>query len=120
MSSVAHRSVEFRSYKLRPGSGASFHDLVANRSVALMRDWGMDVVAFGPSAADPDAYLLIRAYDSVEHLHQSQEAFYATEIWREGPREAILALIEHSMSTVAWLSPETVEGLRASKFAAAE
>jgi len=111
-SSSTRRSVEFRAYKLRPGSGASFHDLIANQAVALMRDWGMDVVAFGQSIADPDSYLLVRAYDSVEHLHQSQEAFYATETWRQGPRESILALIEHSVNTVVGLSPETVDGLR--------
>jgi hypothetical protein len=52
------RIVEFRSYKLKPGTGASFHELIANRSAELMRSWGMDVVAFGKSAEDPDAYLV--------------------------------------------------------------
>ena len=59
------RLVEIRSYKLKPGSGARFHDLVVSQSMPLVRSFGMDVVTFGPSVHDPDAYFLVRAYDSI-------------------------------------------------------
>ena len=108
------RLVEFRCYKLKPGAGNEFHLLIANRAVQLMRDCGMDVVAFGQSAQNPDDYLLLRAYENLEQVLQLQEDFYASEPWRNGPREAIVALVESNVNTVVWLPPEVIEGIRAS------
>ena len=109
------RLVEIRSYKLKPGSGARFHELVLRQSIPLLKAAKMEVVAFGPSLHDPDAYFLIRAYDSVEHLESSQQAFYASAPWRQGPREAIIAHIESDANSVLWLSSEAVEAIRTSR-----
>jgi hypothetical protein len=114
---TARRVIEIRSYQLQPGSGAVFHDLVRNRSLPLLEAAGTDVVAHGPSLHDPDAYFLIRAYDSIEHLRASQEAFYSSPAWRQGPREAIVALIERDVNAVLWLSAEAVEAMRRSRSA---
>ena len=46
------RLVEIRSYRLKPGSEAEFHDAIVNRGLPLVRTAGMDVVAFGFSAED--------------------------------------------------------------------
>ena len=110
-----NRLVEIRTYKLKPGSGAAFHALVANQSVPLLAQWGMEVIAFGQSEHDPDAYYLIRAYESMEHLRLSQEAFYASPAWRQGPREAIVSLIEADANAVLWLSPEAIAAIRLSQ-----
>lgn len=74
----------------------------------------MDVVSHGPSLHDPDAYFLMRAYDDLEHLNRTQAAFYGTEAWQTGPREAIVALIEGDANTVIWLPGEVIEALRTS------
>ena len=108
------RLVEFRSYKLKPGSGPRFHDLVTHQSLPLLRQCGMEVVACGPSVDDPDAYFLLRAYDSLEHRRTSQAAFYGSDAWRKGPREAIIALIESDLDAVLWLTPEAVAAIRSS------
>jgi quinol monooxygenase YgiN len=110
-----NRLVEIRTYKLKPGSGAAFHALVASQSVPLLAQWGMEVVAFGQSEHDPDGYYLIRAYESMEHLRSSQEAFYASPAWRQGPREAIVSLIEADANAVLWLSPEAIAAIRSSQ-----
>ena len=44
--------------------------------------------------------MLIRRYPSLEELQRSQDAFYGSDEWRQGPREAILALIESYISVV--------------------
>ncbi|WP_296671853.1 NIPSNAP family protein [Rhodoferax sp.] len=106
------RVVEIRSYQLRPGSSAAFHSLVAEQSVPLLRAAGIDVVAYGASLHQADAYVLIRAFDSMEHLHKSQDSFYASPAWRQGPRESIIALIESDANAVLQLGANTVEGLR--------
>lgn len=106
------RVVEIRSYQLRPGSGSAFHLLVSERSVPLLRAAHMDVVAYGQSLHDPDAYFLMRSYESMTHLQSSQDAFYASAAWRQGPREAIIALIENDANTVIWLTSEAIDALR--------
>lgn len=110
-----NRLVEIRSYQLQPGAGAPFHTLMSTRSLPLLRAWGMEVVTFGPSLHEPDHYFLMRAYDDLQHLQASQEAFYATPAWRDGPREEILALIETHANTVLWLSQEAVDQMRCSQ-----
>jgi len=108
------RLVEIRSYKLKPGAGAKFHDLVTTQSMPLLRERNMEVVAFGPSLDDPDAYFLVRAYDSLDHLRSSQEAFYASDAWRKGPRQSIIELIESDWNVVLWLTSQAVAAIRES------
>jgi hypothetical protein len=92
--------IEIRSYRLKPGSGQEFHRLVVEESVPMLERWGVDVVAFGPSLDGDELYFLIRRYASVEELRRSQAAFYGSAEWREGPREAIVSLIESDLSVV--------------------
>jgi hypothetical protein len=106
------RLVEIRSYKLKAGSGAAFHDLVVNQSMPLVRAVGMDIVKFGQSLLDPDSYFLVRAYDSLDHRRSSQEAFYSSSAWRNGPRQAIIELIEADWDIVLWLSSAAVDAMR--------
>ena len=109
-----NRLVEIRSYKLKPGSSERFHELFVTRSLPLLRAWHMEVVAYGPSLDDADGYFLIRAYDSLEHLQSSQQAFYGSDDWRKGPRQSIIDLIETDWNAVLWLRPEAVNAIRSS------
>lgn len=104
--------VEIRSYNLKPGSREEFHRQVVDTSLPLLDKWGVDVVAYGPSPHDDDSYYLIRAYKSLAERQSSQDAFYGSPEWREGPREAIMALIESHASIVLELADETVDLLR--------
>jgi NIPSNAP len=92
--------VEIRSYRLKPGAGGTFHRLVVEESIPMLERWGVEVVAFGPSLDDGDLYVLIRWYASVAELQRSQDAFYGSDEWRAGPREAIVSLIESDLSVI--------------------
>jgi hypothetical protein len=106
------RLVEIRAYQLKPGVAAEFHDAVETIALPMLRDWGTDVVAYGPSGHAPDSYYLIRAYADLDDLNRRQDAFYGSDEWRSGPREAIVSRIESHLSTVLWMSPEAIEDLR--------
>jgi len=106
------RLIEIRSYELRPGTREEFHRLVLELSIPMLRRWKVDVVAYGPSAHEEDSYYLIRAYESLAARRESQDAFYGSTEWRDGPRAAILALIETHTSIVLEVSDAVVEGLR--------
>ena len=109
-----NKVVEIRSYNLKPGSRGEFHRLVVEVSLPMLRRWGVDVVAFGPSPHDDNSYYLVRAYDSLEHRQSSQDAFYGSPEWRQGPREKIVFLIDSHTSIVIELDPSAVDSLRKS------
>lgn len=92
--------IEIRTYTLRAGTGADFPRLVVEESLPMLKRWGVKVVAFGPSLDDEDSYYLIRAYPSLEEPQASQDAFYGSDEWRNGPREAIVSRIESHHSVV--------------------
>lgn len=106
------KAVEILLYTLQPGTGDGFHAIMQRVSVPLHRSIGMDVVSYGKSIHDPDAYYLIRAYADLEHLETSQEAFYKSDAWRSGPRSDIIARIASSLKSVVIMTDEAVEALR--------
>ena len=78
----------------------------------MLKRWNIDVVAYGPSLHYQSSYHLIRCYDSLAHREQSEETSYGSDEWRQGPREAIIALIENYTEIVLELDDTTVQGLR--------
>jgi hypothetical protein len=84
---LMNRVVEIRSYNLKPGTRPTFHQMVVEQAVPMLKRWQGDVVAYGPSLHDEDSYYLMRAYATLEDRQQSQDAFYGSAEWLEGPRE---------------------------------
>ena len=106
------RLIEVRSYKLKPGAAAAFHAAATAAAVPLLKKFGMEVVAFGPSPHEADAYFLIRGYADLAERNAQQEAFYGSDAWKNGPRESIVPLVESYLNTVLWLSPQAIDDLR--------
>ena len=106
------RLLEIRTYRLKPGTRVPFERLMALRCLPLLQAWGMDVVHAGSCALDPDAYVLMRAFEGADHLNQSQDAFYGSEDWRGGPREEVLACIDQYLSVVLTLEESALAALR--------
>jgi quinol monooxygenase YgiN len=104
--------IEIRSYNLKPGQREEFHRLFRDEVYPMLKRWGVDVVAFGPSPQDDISYYLIRRYNDQGDLEQSQDAFYGSDEWRQGPREPVLACIENFTSIVLIVDPATLQGLR--------
>lgn len=103
--------VEIRTYKLKVGAAQRFV-VVLQEALPLVRESGMDVVAFGRSDHEHESFYLIRAYNDRAHLEQQQDAFYSSDAWRNGPREPLLACLVDYLNTLVWLSDQSVEDLR--------
>jgi hypothetical protein len=54
----------------------------------------------------------MRRFDSLAQREESENAFYGSDAWRQGPRESILALIENYTEIVLELDENTLQGLR--------
>lgn len=107
----AVRLVEIRSYKLKPGHGERFVAAMA-AALPMVRASGMDVVAFGRSDHEHESFFLIRAYADRAELVAQQEAFYGSDAWKLGPRQALIDCLDDYLNTLLWLTPDSVEDLR--------
>jgi hypothetical protein len=105
--------VEIRSYNLKPGTRERFHQRFEREALPMLRRWNVDVVAYGPSLHDSDSYFLMRAFPSVEQRQRSEDAFYGSDEWKKGPREAILADIDTYTTVVVRLDAAALRRLRA-------
>jgi NIPSNAP len=106
------RIVEIRSYNLKPGTRDTFHQLAERDAVPMLKRWKIDVVAYGPSLHDANSYFLIRSFASVEDRQRSEDAFYGSEEWKTGPRDAVLACIASYTTVVVRLDDAALKGLR--------
>jgi hypothetical protein len=109
----ARRLVEIRTYRLKPGTRAEFHAAATERALPMVRAYGMDVVTHGPVPNDENGYFLVRSFADLADLTAKQDGFYGSPAWREGPREALMSRIETYVDTLLWLSPASIDDLRA-------
>jgi len=107
-----HHFIEIRSLNLKPGLREEFHRLYIEEALPLLKRWNFDVVAHGPSLHDVNTYYVIRRFDSLAQREEIEDAYYASDDWRQGPRERILALIKNYTDIVIELDEVTVQGLR--------
>jgi hypothetical protein len=104
--------IEVRSLTLRPSTRVQFHRLYTAEALPLLKRWDFDVVAYGPSLHDDNSYYVMRRFDSLAQREHMEDAYYSSDDWRLGPREAMLALIESYTDIVLELDEVTVQGLR--------
>jgi hypothetical protein len=106
------RVVEIRSYNLKPGTRDRFHQTFLKEALPMLKRWKVDVVAYGPSLHDADSYFLMRAFDGVDPRQQSEDAFYGSDEWKQGPRARILADIVSYTTVVIEADVATIDGLK--------
>ena len=107
--------IEIRTLTLKTNSREEFHQLYLERALPLLNRWNFDVVAHGPTLHDENTYYVIRRFDSLTQRDEMEDAYYASDDWRKGPRQAMLALIENYIDVVFEVDEVTVQGLRAMK-----
>lgn len=91
--------LEIRCYNLKPGTRDEFHKLV-EQTVALLKQYKIEVVGYGPSLHDDTSYYLMRSFSSQEERNTLEDAFYGSDDWKNGNREAVLARIENYTTVV--------------------
>ncbi len=108
--------LEIRTYWLKAGSEEAFHRVVAEQSLPLLRQFGIDLVRFGPSEQSEDGfvdYMLVRAFDSHGARLEQEARFCGSSEWRSGPRDEIVNRIESDHTVVLTLAAGAVDALRA-------
>ncbi|OFY49429.1 MAG: hypothetical protein A2W85_06180 [Bacteroidetes bacterium GWF2_41_31] len=85
---------EIRIYKLKENTATEFITVFTEQSLPMMKRWRVNVVDYGFSLIDKESFYLIRSYDSIEQRKESQEAFYGSDEWINGPEKAIMGCID--------------------------
>ena len=104
--------IEIRTLTLKAGTREKFRRLYVEEALPRLLRWNFDVVAHGPSLHDEDTYSVIRRYDTLAQREQMEDTYYASDDWRKGPREAMIALIESYVDVVLEVDEVTLQGLR--------
>lgn len=86
--------IELRTYKLKKGASETFEKIFTEQSLPMLKRWKVNVVDFGFSLIDQENFYLIRSYESIEQRKQSQDAFYGSEEWINGPDKPLMNCIE--------------------------
>jgi hypothetical protein len=85
---------EIRIYKLKENKATEFNTVFTEQSLPMMKRWKVNVVDYGFSLIDKDSFHLIRSYENLEQRKESQEAFYGSDEWINGPEKAIMRCID--------------------------
>ena len=87
--------IEILTLDIKPGGRDEFHQVYVNQSLPLLKKWNFRVLAYGPSLHDDKSYYVIRAFRSLEDRQKSEDAFYNSDDWKQGPRDSIMGLVDH-------------------------
>lgn len=106
------RVMEIRAYTLKPGVRDDFHRRFIQESLPLLQRAHVDVVAYGPSVHDDVSYFLVRSFASLAERTRSEDAFYGSREWTDGPRAAVMAAIDTYSTVVVTISAEALRRFR--------
>ncbi len=104
--------IEIRTNHLHEGTEEHFHRAMHEQSLPLLRAAGTDVLAAMPSLEHAGDYMIVRAYASRAQRQASQDAFYGSDAWVKGPRQAIMACIDSYHTVVVAATPLLIASLR--------
>jgi NIPSNAP protein len=74
--------VEVRSYRIKPGRRAEFIELFETRAVPAHRALGMQILGPLLDVENPNKFVFLRAFPSLDERERMKDAFYGSELWK--------------------------------------
>ena len=74
--------VEVRSYRIKPGRRAEFIQLFETRAVPALRSHGMKVMGPLLDVENPNKFVWLRSFPSLEERDRMKAEFYEGELWK--------------------------------------
>jgi hypothetical protein len=74
--------VEVRSYRIKPGRRAEFLDFFQTRAVPALRSHGMKVLGPLLDLENPNKFVWLRSFPSLEERERMRTAFYEGKVWK--------------------------------------
>ena len=86
--------VEVRSYRIKPGRRAEFIRFFETRSVPALRSLGMKVVGPFLDLENPNKFVWLRSFPSLEERDRMKDAFYEGDLWKNELEAIAMPMIE--------------------------
>ena len=74
--------VEVRSYRIKPGKRDEFIKLFETRAVPAQREYGMKIIGPFLDVENPNKFVFLRSFPSLEERDRMKDAFYGGELWK--------------------------------------
>jgi len=75
--------VEVRSYRITPGKRDEFIEFFETRSIEALRSHGMKVVGPMVDVENPNKFVFLRGFPTMEDLHRMKDEFYGGKLWKK-------------------------------------
>ncbi|MBO0862873.1 MAG: NIPSNAP family protein [Chloracidobacterium sp.] len=86
--------VEVRSYRIKPCRREEFIQFFETRSVPALRSYGMRVVGPLLDLENPNKFVWLRIFPSLEERERMRTAFYEGELWKNELESIAMPMIE--------------------------
>jgi hypothetical protein len=100
--------VEVRSYRIKPGRRAEFIHLFETRAVAALRAQGMNVVGPFLDLENPNKFVWLRSFPSLDERERMRNAFYEGDLWKNELEAIAMPMLESYDVTLCETSPGCV------------
>lgn len=74
--------VEVRSYRIKPGHRAEFIELFEKRAISALRSYGMQVLGPLLDVENPNKFVWLRSFPSLEERERMRNDFYGGDLWK--------------------------------------
>ena len=86
--------VEVRSYRIKPGRRDEFIRLFESRAVPALRQYGMKIVGPLIDVENPNKFVFLRSFPSLEERDRMKDAFYGGELWKNELEAIAMPLLD--------------------------
>ena len=86
--------VEVRSYRIKPGRRAEFIQLFEQRAIPALRSHGMQVVGPFLDLENPNKFVWLRFFPSLEDRERMKDAFYEGDFWKNELEAIAMPMID--------------------------
>ena len=74
--------VEVRSYRIKPGMRDEFVRMFETRAVPAQREYGIKIVGPLLDVENPNKFVFLRSFPSLEDRERMKDAFYGGDVWK--------------------------------------
>lgn len=86
--------IEVRSYRIKPGRREEFIEFFENRSIPALRAYGMNVVGPFVDLENPNKFVWLRIFPSLEERERMRDAFYGGDPWKSELEAIAMPMLE--------------------------
>jgi quinol monooxygenase YgiN len=86
--------VEVRSYRIKPGKRDEFIKLFESRAIPALREYGMQVVGPMLDVENPNKFVFLRRFPSLEDRDRLKDAFYGSDLWKNELEPLAMPLLD--------------------------